>query len=225
MKIVSINKEITLKNHEVVNTNEKDFYNIDFSDADYVLVSGGDGLLRRIIEYIIFSGQTKPAIMIEPKGSFNVIAKKHFVPKIDKVLAKLEAGEELNKKMQDVYKLNKHVFLFSAGNLHDALHIHLSEIFRVGFLKKGVLKYLISTAFVLPIAIVTLPFLFFSKKRFIVLTVLRSFNFMNFYTKIEELHVDLGSEYNLLEIDGDLIFLQDRYIDIKLIDQVAIVVK
>ena len=223
-KIVAINKEIYLKNYEIVNTDEKGFYDIDFSDVAYVIVSGGDGLLRRIIQYIIFSGQQKPKIIIHPKGSFNVIAKKLFVPKLDKVLQKLEAAQPLQTKKQDVYKLNDQVFLFSAGNLHDALHIHLSEMFRVGFLKKGMLKYIISTIFVLPLAIVTLPFLLFSKKRFIVLTVLRSFNFMNFYTKIEKLHVDLGSEYNLLEIDGDLIFLQDRYIDIKLIDQVDIVV-
>ncbi len=224
MKFIAINTEVKINRHEVIVTGEKDFYNMQLSGVDYIIVSGGDGLLRRIIQYIIFSGQPKPAIIIDAKGSFNVIAKKHLIPKLNKVLKRIEAGEKLQTKKQDVYKLNEHVFLFSAGNMHDALHIHLSEILRVGWLKNGPWKYLISFLFMLPIAVVTLPFLIFSKKRFFILTPFKVGNFKNLYTKIEHLQIDLKNPYNLIEIDGDLIIIEDSFIDIKLIDSVDIVV-
>ena len=159
MKFVAINTRVSISGHEVVNTTEKAFYNILLKDVDYVIISGGDGLLRRIIEYIIFSGQPKPKIIIDAKGSFNVIAKKHWVPPLSKVLKKIEAGENPSTKPQDVYKLNDYVFLFSAGNMFDALHIHLAEMLRVGILSKGPVKYLLSSLLVLPIALITTPFL------------------------------------------------------------------
>jgi hypothetical protein len=223
MKFIVINTRISLSGHQIIHTTEKEFYEMPLSGVDYIIVSGGDGLLRRIVQHIIFSGEKKPAVIIDAKGSFNVIAKKHFIPKLNKVLKKIESGEKLHTKNQDVYKLNNHIFLFSAGNLHDALHIHLSEILRVGFLKKGALKYIISSLFVIPVALLTLPFLLFSKKRFFIITPVKFGNFMNIYSKIDSLKIDLGSEYNLLEIDGDLIILQDRHIKINLIDSIKIV--
>ncbi len=223
MKFIVINTRISLSGHQIIHTTEKEFYEMSLSGVDYIIVSGGDGLLRRIVQHIIFSGEKKPAVIIDAKGSFNVIAKKHFIPKLNKVLKKIESGEKLHTKNQDVYKLNNHIFLFSAGNLHDALHIHLSEILRVGFLKKGALKYIISAFFIIPIAIVSLPFLLFSKKRFFIITAVKFGNFMNIYSNINSLKIDLKNTYNLLEIDGDLIILQDRYIEIKRIDSIEIV--
>ncbi len=223
MKFIAINKDISLPNHEVITTNEKDFYQMTLSGIDYLIISGGDGLLRRVIQHIIFSGQLKPKIIIDAKGSFNVIAKKHLLPKISKILKKIEHGETLKTKQQDVYKLNNHIFLFSAGNVFDALHIHLSEILRVGFLKKGALKYLISSILILPVSIVTLPFILFSKKRFFIFTPFKLGNFKNFHTSVNHLKIDLKNDYNLLEIDGDLIIIQEPFVEIKRIDTVEIV--
>ena len=225
MKFVAINTDVSLSGHEVINTTEKDFYDILLNDVDYVIVSGGDGLLRRIIEYIIFSGQPKPKIIIDAKGSFNVIAKKHLVPKLSKVLKKIEAGEMPATKPQDVYKLNDFVFLFSAGNMFDALHIHLSEMLRVGILSKGPFKYLLSSIMILPIALITTPFLIFSKKRFFIFTPFKSFNLFNFYTKVDKLTIDLKNPYNLLEIDGDLVIIKEPVIKIKHLDTIDIVYK
>ncbi len=225
MKFIAINTKVTISGHEVVHTNETGFYDMLLKDVDYVIVSGGDGLLRRIIEYIIFSGQHKPKIIIDAKGSFNVIAKKHLVPKLSKIIKKIESGEQPETKLQDVYKLNDYIFLFSAGNIFDALHIHLSEILRVGILKKGPLKYLISSIFVLPVFLLTTPFLLFSKKRFFIFTPFKSFNFMNLYTKPEQLTIDLGNSYNIMEIDGDLIILKDSVVRIKRLDTIEIVCK
>ena len=224
MKFIAINTNISIKNHEVVQTDEKSFYDMQLAGVDYVIVSGGDGLLRRIIEYIIFSGQPKPKIIIDAKGSFNVIAKRHLVPKLSKTLQKIEVGETLQTKLQDVYKLNNYVFLFSAGNMFDALHIHLSEMLRIGFLSRGPLKYIISALLISPVIIVTTPFLLFSKKRFFIFTPVELFNFRNFYTKPKQLKIDLKNTYNLLEIDGDLIILKDRFVTIKRIDNIEIVV-
>ncbi len=225
MKIISINKEVEIKNHDIINTDERNFYETDLDGVDYVIVSGGDGLLRRIIQSIVIEGKHKPKIIIDAQGSFNVIAKKYFVPKLEKILKKLENKEKPEVKKQDIYRLNDHIFLFSAGNMHDALHIHLSEILRIGWLKKGFLKYLISGLLVLPIAIITLPFLLFSKKRFFIFTPYKLFNFMNLYSKVNELNIDLKNEYNLIEIDGDLLIVEKKAIKIKRIDQIDIVVK
>ncbi|HFX18115.1 MAG TPA: hypothetical protein ENK64_03125, partial [Flavobacteriales bacterium] len=205
--------------------NEHDFYNLSLKNVDYVIVSGGDGLLRRVIEYIIFSGQHKPKIIIDAQGSFNVIAKRYLIPKVNKVLIKIEKNEPLQTKAHDVYKLNEYVFLFSAGNMFDALHIHLSEILRIGFLSKGPLKYFISMILLLPVIILSTPFLIFSKKRFFIFTPVKGFNFLNFYSKINELKIDLKNGYNLIEIDGDLVILKDNLIDIKHLDTIDIVYK
>jgi len=223
MKFIAINKEVSLPNHEVISTDEKSFYQMTLTDVDYLIISGGDGLLRRIIQHIIFSGQTKPKIIIDAQGSFNVIAKKHLLPKMPKILKKIEQGEALKIKQQDVYKLNNHIFLFSAGNVFDALHIHLSEILRIGILKKGALKYLISSILILPITFLTTPFVLFSNKRFFVFTPFKLGNFRNFYTNISHLKIDLKNNYNLLEIDGDLIIIQEPFVEIKRIDTVEIV--
>ncbi len=225
MRIVSVNKDIKISNAEVIAVDEKAFDNISLQNIDYVIISGGDGLLRRIIEKIINKGKERPTVIIDAQGSFNVIAKRYMIPKLEKVLQKLENNEALQKRNLDVYRLNNHIFLFSAGNLTDALHIHLSEILRVGFLKKGALRYLISGLFVLPITILTFPFLIFSKKRFFIFTPFKLINFKNHYTKIKQLHFDIQNEYNILEIDGDLVILQERFIDIKKLDEIEIVVK
>ncbi len=225
MKFIAINTQLKLNNHDVTSVSESQFYDLPLNNIDYIIISGGDGLVRRIIEYIIFSGQHKPKIIIDAQGSFNVIAKKHFLPKISKIIDKIEAGEILKTKTQAVYKLNNYIFLFSAGNMFDALHIHLSEILRVGFLKKGPYKYLFSALLISPVVLLTTPFLLFSKKRFFVFTPFSIFNFRNFYTKIKHLKVDLENPYNLIEIDGDLVIIKDSIIEIKLLDQVEIVYK
>ena len=225
MKFIAINTHISLEGHEVINTTEKAFYDLSLTGVDYVIISGGDGLLRRIVEYVIFSGQPKPKFMIDAKGSFNVIAKRHLLPNLSKILKKIENGETLSTKNQAVYKLNNYIFLFSAGNMFDALHIHLSEILRVGFLSKGPLKYMISAILLAPVVILSTPFLWFSKKRFFIFTPFKWFNFMNFYTKVDHLRIDLKNAYNILEIDGDLVILQESFIEIKRLDTVEIVYK
>ncbi len=75
MKFIAINTQLKLNNHDVTSVSESQFYDLPLNNIDYIIISGGDGLVRRIIEYIIFSGQHKPKIIIDAQGSFNVIAK------------------------------------------------------------------------------------------------------------------------------------------------------
>jgi diacylglycerol kinase family enzyme len=225
VKIVTVNNNYKIEGAENIIVNESEFDHISLEGVDYVIISGGDGLLRRIIEKILHKGQTKPVVIVDAKGSFNVIAKRYMIPKVQKVIAKLEKGELPETRRLDVYQLNNHTFLFSAGNVMDALHIHLSEILRFGFLKKGPWRYLISGIFILPITVLTFPFILFSKKRFFIFTPFKMINFKNHYTKISHLHLDIENAYNILEIDGDLVILKERYIDIKKRDEIEIVIK
>jgi len=225
LKILAINNNYRIKGAKTIPLSEKEFRDISLEGVDYIIISGGDGLLRRIIEKIINKGKERPIVIIDAKGSFNVIAKRYMIPKIEKVINKLEQGEIPDTKKLDVYQLNQHIFLFSAGNVTDALHIHLSEILRIGILKKGALRYLISGIFILPISLLTFPFILFSKKRFFIFTPFKMINFRNHYTKIDHLHFDVENEYNILEIDGDLVILEERYIDIRKKDEIEIVVK
>ncbi len=226
MKIIVVNNHYEIRGVKTIPVKEKELEGFSLEDVDYVIISGGDGLLRRIIQKMLSKKMAKPpVIIIDAKGSFNVIAKRYMIPKIEKVIKKLEQGEELDTRALDVYRLNKHIFLFSAGNVTDALHIHLSDMLRFGILKKGPWRYLISGLLVLPVTLLTFPFILFSKKRFFIFTPFKMINFRNHYTKIDHLQFDVENEYNILEIDGDLIILKDRFIDIKKIDEIEIVVK
>ncbi len=225
MKIITINKEYSIKGAKTIPLTEKEFRSFPLEGVDYIIISGGDGLLRRIIEQIINKGEHRPLIIIDAKGSFNVIAKRYMIPKVHKVIESLEQGKALDKRKLDVYQLNNYIFLFSAGNVTDALHIHLSEILRIGFLKKGPWRYLISGIFVFPVTLFTFPFILWSKKRFFIFTPFKLINFKNHFTKINHLHFDIENEYNILEIDGDLVILKERYIDIRKKDEIEIIIK
>ncbi len=226
LKIIVVNNHYEIRGAKCIPVKEKEFDTVPLDGVDYVIISGGDGLLRRIIQKILSKNMAKPpVIIIDAKGSFNVIAKRYMIPKIKKVIKKLEQGEELDTRDLDVYRLNKHIFLFSAGNVTDALHIHLSEMIRLGILKKGPWRYILSGLFVLPVTLLTFPFILFSKKRFFIFTPFKMINFRNHYTKIDHLHFDVENEYNILEIDGDLIILEERFIDIERMAQIKIIVK
>ncbi len=55
----------------------------DIETYDYIIISGGDGSIRRVIQTL----QDIPhsaTFILNPIGSFNVVAKLHKVPKIEK---------------------------------------------------------------------------------------------------------------------------------------------
>ncbi len=187
---------------------------IDITKYDYIIISGGDGTIRRVLNKInTFS--SLPPLIINPTGSFNVIAKLHRVPKLAHVLHRLEEGQILPTKTQNIYKLNEEVFLFSAGNMGDLQHIFLSETLRFGLLEKGIAKYILAVLFLFPVHIVMTPFMLMSKRRFFIFTPLSFIKkFGSFYGKVEEMTIELENEHNYLELDGDLITIETSTLSI-----------
>jgi len=146
----------------------------DIEAYDYIIINGGDGTIRRVIKQLHDLDHI-PVFILNPTGSFNVVAKLHRVPKIEKVLDTLANGKTPKTQMQKIYKLNDETFLFSAGNMGDLQHIFLSD------------------------------FMLLSKSRFFIFIPLHFIKkFGSFYGEVKELTVDLENEYNMLELDGDI---------------------
>ncbi len=181
---------------------------------DYVVIHGGDGSIRRITK-TLHQSSFNGSVILNPTGSFNVIAKLHRVPKLDKVLTTLTAGKKPQTSPQPYYTLNDEVFLFSAGNMGDLQHIMLSETLRFGILKKGMGKYILALLFLLPLHLLMTPFMLMSKRKFFIFTPLSLIKkFGSFYGKIERLKIDLDNHYNLIELDGDIVMIEQSSLTI-----------
>jgi len=183
---------------------------------DYILISGGDGLIRRVIQTLFANNHTFPPFILNPIGSFNVISKVNRTPSYTKVLDALANKKSIVLKKQSFYGLNDEIFLFSAGNMGDLQHIFLSETLRFGILKKGIGKYAVALFFLLPLHLVMTPFMLLSSKRFFIFMPLKFMpSFSNFYSHIsKEIIIDLQNEHNLIELDGDVVTIQDSLLHI-----------
>jgi len=170
MKILSIGKKIQYNGLNILSIEYNELSKIkDFSSYNYIIISGGDGSIRRVMKSLQHV-ETLPPFILNPLGSFNVIAKLHRVPKVKTVLEKLVQEEMLPTQAQNIYSLNKEVFLFSAGNMGDLQHIFLAETLRFGILKKGIAKYALSLLFLLPVHLIMTPFMLLSSRKFFILT-------------------------------------------------------
>jgi len=175
---------------------------------DYIIITGGDGTIRRVLKEIHKSSNL-PTCILNPSGSFNVIAKLHKVPKLEEVLRQLREGIIPVTKTQNIYALNDEVFLFSAGNMGDLQHIFLSETLRFGILEKGIAKYLLSAFFLFPVHLIMTPFMLMSKRRFFIFTPLNFIKkFGSFYGEVNEMTIDLKNEHNIIELDGDIVIIE-----------------
>jgi Diacylglycerol kinase catalytic domain len=183
---------------------------------DMVIISGGDGLIRRVVR-LLDPMETKPTLILNPTGSFNVVAKFHRTPKLSRVLERLTLSEDFETKTLPYYRINDDIFLFSAGNMGDLHHIFLSESLRFGWLKHGSFKYIIAFLFLLPFHLVATPFMLMSDKRFFIFTPLAWIKkFGSFYGKVEaKQRYDLQNSYNILELDGDIVVIPDSIIEIE----------
>lgn len=192
---------------------------------NYIIISGGDGTIRRVIKSLKDQAHNA-AFILNPIGSFNVVAKMHRVPKIENILDDLSSGKSPNTQTQRYYKLNKEVFLFSAGNMGDLQHIFLSETLRFGFLKKGMFKYLLAFLFLLPMHLIITPFMLLSNNRFFIFTP-ASFikKFGSFYGEVKEMTLELEDNYNHIELDGDIVTIEERMLHIVPAGSIEIVIK
>jgi hypothetical protein len=192
---------------------------------DYIIISGGDGSIRRVLK-ILHRDRNLPHFIINPTGSFNVIAKLHKVPKLETVLEQLYLNKKPLTSNQSIYRLNDEIFLFSAGNMGDLQHILLSETLRFGILEKGIAKYILSLLFLLPVHILITPFMLLSSRRFFIFTPLRFIKkFGSFYGRVENMTIDLKNDYNFIELDGDVVTIESSKLTIENITSIKIVSK
>jgi hypothetical protein len=226
MDILSIGKTIQHDTINITTISESELSSHpDIGRYDYIIINGGDGTIRRVFKYLHMLDDLPPFIL-NPTGSFNVVAKLHKVPTIEKVLVQLEKNSKLPTQSQQIYSLNKEVFLFSAGNMGDLQHIFLSETLRFGLLQKGIAKYILAVIFLFPVHLIMTPFMLISKKRFFIFTPLSLIKkFGSFYGKVEEMQIDLKNRYNLIELDGDIVTIEESILNIKPQKSVDIVIR
>lgn len=225
MKILSIGKELYHNGLDITSIEASSLPELhDIELYTYVIINGGDGTTRRVIHQLHNLEHT-PVFILNPTGSFNVVAKIHRAPKIEEVLDALANDEILKTQKHPFFKLNDEIFLFSAGNMGDLQHIFLSETLRFGLLKHGILKYILAVIFLAPVHLVMTPFMLLSKSKFFIFTPLRFIKkFGSFYGDVtKEIIIDLENEYNMLELDGDIVTVYERYLHIKRAGSVPIV--
>jgi hypothetical protein len=216
VKILSIGQTLS---YEGLDIDSVDMYTLpdvqEIGQYDYMVIHGGDGSIRRLLNH--FQGVQKlPVAVLNPTGSFNVVAKLHRVPKVERVLEGLSEGRRPRTHKHHLFSANEEIFLFSAGNMGDLQHIFLSETLRFGWLKHGMAKYLLALIFLLPAYLVTTPFMLASPARFFIFTPLRAIKkFGSFYGEVQEIEIDLDNDHNLIELDGDLVFIEGRHLSIR----------
>jgi len=226
MQLLSIGKMLE---HKALNITSIEVSSLpeyhDIEHYDYVIINGGDGTIRRVLSQLHTLDHT-PTFILNPTGSFNVVAKIHRAPKIDKVLDMLAKGEKPKIQKHHIFKLNNELFLFSAGNMGDLQHIFLSETLRFGWLRHGICKYILAGIFLFPVHLIMTPFMLMSKTRFFIFTPARFIKkFGSFYGEVHNIRIDLDNEYNMLELDGDIVTVKGRHIEIKQAGNVKVVTK
>lgn len=216
MKILSLGKTI---NHPTLEITSIEISELsaqhDLSDYAYIILSGGDGSVRRAVNRLQHFQHTATFIL-NPTGSFNFVAKLHKVRKIDKILDAIAKGEQIPSEKHHYFSLNDEIFLFSAGNMGDLQHILVAETLRFGLLKHHMGKYVLALLFLLPMHLFITPFMLLSRNRFFIFTPLRIIKkFGSFYGEVKEMTIHLENHYNHLELDGDIVTIETDTLHIK----------
>lgn len=216
MKILSIGKEITHKDLDITSIEAHKLHkHHDIEQYNYVIINGGDGMIRRVLGQLHDLDFT-PRFILNPIGSFNVVAKLHRVAPIASILDRLANSEKLTIEKHHLFRLNEELFLFSAGNMGDLQHIVISETLRFGWFKHGIGKYILAAFFLFPIHLVMTPFMLMSSERFFIFTPLRFIKkFGSFYGEVREIDIQLSGYHNMLELDGDVVTIHERDIHIR----------
>lgn len=216
MKILSIGKVLYYEGLDITSVETSSLSQLTHLEAyDYIIINGGDGTIRRVLKRLK-DFNTLPTFILNPTGSFNAVAKLHRIPKIDQVLKALSNQEKIETDKHHFFTLNHEIFLFSAGNMGDLQHIFLSETLRFGLLEHGLFKYILSFLFLLPVHLIMTPFMLMSSKRFFVFTPARFIKkFGSFYGEVNEININLDNDYNMLELDGDLVTIHGKNLKIR----------
>lgn len=226
MRILSIGTVLQHATLNIISIEESSLHTLpDIGEFSYIIISGGDGTIRRIIKQL-HKMTYSASFILNPVGSFNVVAKLHKVPKIEKILDALANNQTLQTQKHHYFTLNDEVFLFSAGNMGDLQHIFLAETLRFGLLKNNIGKYLLALLFLLPLHLVMTPFMIMSSNRFFIFTP-ASFikKFGSFYGEVKEMTIELENTYNHIELDGDIVTIENNLLHIKPAGYINIVTK
>ena len=224
MKILSIGKTLHHDGLDITSIEASSLSeHHDIERYTYIIINGGDGTIRRVLKQLHDLDHI-PVFILNPTGSFNVVAKIHHAPKIEKVLDSLANGETPKTQKHHLFKLNDELFLFSAGNMGDLQHIFLSETLRFGLLTHGMLKYILAVILLIPAHVIMTPFMLMSKSRFFIFTPLRFIKKIgSFYGEVKEITIDLENEYNMLELDGDIVTVHGKHLYIRQAGSVPVV--
>ncbi len=216
MRILSVGKIIKHDKLDIISIETASLEeHHDIEQYQYIIINGGDGTIRRVLNQL-HTLKNLPIFILNPTGSFNVVAKIHKVPSIEKVLAKLANFETPKIQKHHFFKLNNDLFLFSAGNMGDLQHIFISETLRFGILKHGMLKYILSIILLLPIHLIMTPLMLLSSTKFFIFTPAHFIKkFGSFYGEVKDIKINLENEYNILELDGDIVAVHGKYIHIR----------
>ena len=70
------------------------------------------------------------------------------------------------------------------------------------------------------------PFMLMSSTRFFIFTPARFIKkFGSFYGEVEEVNIDLDNDYNMLELDGDIVTVHGKHLEIKQAGSVTVVTR
>ena len=224
MRILSIGKTLQHDKLDIISIEASSLHTLSNMESfSYIIISGGDGTIRRVIKQL-HKMPYSAHFILNPIGSFNVVAKLHQVPNIQTVLNALANNETLQTQKHPYFTLNDEVFLFAAGNMGDLQHIFLAETLRFGLLKNNMGKYLLALLFLLPLHLIMTPFMLMSSNRFFIFTP-ASFikKFGSFYGEVKEMTIELEDTYNHIELDGDIVTIRDNHLHIKPAGHILIV--
>ncbi len=224
MQILSINKNVFHDRLDIVTVSESELATLEtITGYSYIIINGGDGTIRRVIKRLHTLKHTA-TIILNPTGSFNVIAKLHRVPKLNHVLQSLSQGKIPETALHSYYSLNDEIFLFSAGNMGDLQHIFLAETLRFGILKNGMAKYVLAVLFLLPVHLIMTPFMLLSKRKFFIFTPASFIGKLgSFYGRVENIAIDLDNGYNHIELDGDIVTIEENILKIQKAGEITLV--
>ena len=225
MNILSIGQNISYTSLQITSITESQLSTQDTIQAyDYIIIHGGDGTIRRVLKALQGSA-IKARFILNPTGSFNVIAKLHKVPSLQSILDKISKNTPLIDEKHQYFSLNQEVFLFSAGNMGDLQHIFLAETLRFGILKKGITKYLLAVLFLLPLHLIMTPFMLLSPRRFFIFTPARFIpKIGSFRGEVVPMNIHLENNYNLIELDGDIVTIAESTLKIQAAGFIRVVV-
>jgi len=106
MKILSIGKEL---HHDGLSITSIETSSLaehhDIERYNYIIINGGDGTIRRALKQL-HDLKHIPIFILNPTGSFNVVAKIHRAPKIEKVLDALANDETPKTQKHHLFNLS-----------------------------------------------------------------------------------------------------------------------